>query len=631
MKNPNWVANGKGLLAGLLGLVLIAAGAGPAAAQSDLLDPEKAFKPTAEAVGPDRVRITWDVAEDYYLYRDKLDLEVVEPGGVSVAGIEKPPGKEKYDKTFDERLQVFRGEAHLTADLEGLNGAREVTVTAHYQGCADAGVCYPPQTADFDLVLPTAAAAAPDAGDGGAAGGSGDAAGGEGASAGPQGPASEQTRFASALEAGGWTVVGVFFLAGLALAFTPCIFPMIPILSGIIVGQGGEGRGMTKTRAFVLSLAYVLGVAVTYAALGVIAGATGAAIQAALQDPWVIGAFAAVFVALALSMFGFYDLQLPASLQTRLQESQQHLGRGSVVGTLVMGVLSALIVGPCVAPPLAGALIYIGQTGDMALGGLSLFVMSLGMGVPLLVVGTTAGSVMPRAGVWMNIVKYVFGVLLLGVAIYLLSRILPYPVSLLLWGMLLVVSGIYMGAFDRHDPEVSGWRRLWKGLGLVLVILGALELVGGVTGAQDPLRPLAKVTATSGGAGGGSEKSHLEFQRVANLEELKAVIDEAAAADRPLMLDFYADWCVECVRYERTTFRSPEVAQILDRHDVRLVQVDVTEQNQAHKALQRHFNIVGPPAIMFYNRDGEEMSASRVAGYMDAEAFLEHVGKVYAD
>ncbi|MFB6261132.1 MAG: protein-disulfide reductase DsbD, partial [Thiohalorhabdaceae bacterium] len=478
MKIPTWVANGRGWLAGLLGLALslalIAAGAGPAAAQSDLMQPEEAFQPDAEAVGPDRVRITWDVADAYYLYRDKLDLEVVAPGGASVAGIEKPPGKEKYDKTFDERLQVFRGEAQLTARLEGLDGADQVTVKAHYQGCADAGVCYPPQTADFDLSLPAAEAAAA-----GGGGGDGATAGGDASAtadgAGAQGPASEQTRFASALEAGGWTVVGVFFLAGLALAFTPCIFPMIPILSGIIVGQGGEGTGMTKGRAFVLSLAYVLGVAVTYAALGVIAGATGAAIQAALQDPWVIGAFAAVFVALALSMFGFYDLQLPASLQTRLQESQQNLGRGSVVGTLIMGVLSALIVGPCVAPPLAGALIYIGQTGDMALGGLSLFVMSLGMGVPLLVVGTTAGSVMPRAGAWMTIVKYVFGVLLLGVAIYLLSRVVPYGVTLLLWGALLVVSAVYLGALDRLDAEASGWRRLWKGLGVILLVLGALE------------------------------------------------------------------------------------------------------------------------------------------------------------
>jgi len=617
MHTRTWVGRSKGWFASLVAILLLAAGG--AAAQPDLLQPEEAFQPSAEAVGPGKVRVTWKVAEDYYLYREKLGLKVVSPEGASVSGLTKPAGKTKYDPTFDKEMAIFRGEASLTATLSGLGEADKVTVEAAYQGCADAGVCYPPQTSRFDLSLPAAAAAAEaPAADGG----------GEGQAA--QGPVSEQTRFASALEAGGLTVLGVFFLAGLGLAFTPCVFPMIPILSGIIVGQGGEGAGMTKMRAFTLSLVYVLGVAVTYAALGVIAGATGAAIQAALQNPWVIGAFAAVFVALALSMFGFYDIQLPASLQTRLQESQQNLGRGSLVGTLVMGVLSALIVGPCVAPPLAGALIYIGQTGDMVLGGTSLFAMSLGMGVPLLVVGTTAGSVMPRAGTWMNVVKYVFGVLLLGVAIFLLSRIVPFAVTLLLWGILLVVSGIYMGALDRLDAETSGWKRLWKGLGIVLLVLGTLELVGSVTGARDPLQPLAKVTASGGGGGGGGEEAHLDFQRVADLDELQAVIDDAAAADRPVMLDFYADWCVECVRYERTTFQSPEVAEVLADNNVQLVQVDVTDQSAAHKALQRHFSIVGPPAIMFYNRDGAELKASRIAGYLDAEAFAEHVSQVYA-
>lgn len=586
----------------------------------ELLQPEEAFQPKATAAGANTVQVAFEIAEGYYLYRDKLDLKVVTPEGLGVASLERPAGKKKYDPVFDKELRILREAAALTATLEGSgDGERPVTVEVAYQGCADAGVCYPPQTARFDLTLPAAGAAAAAAGDG--AGGSG--------GTGAQGPVSEQTRFASALEAGGWTVLGVFFLAGLGLAFTPCVFPMIPILSGIIVGE--SGASMTKARAFTLSLVYVLGVAVTYAALGVVAGATGSAIQAALQNPWVLGIFAAVFVALALSMFGFYDLQLPASLQTRIQESQQNLGRGSLVGTLVMGVLSALIVGPCVAPPLAGALIYIGQTGDMVLGGTSLFAMSLGMGVPLLVVGTTAGSVMPRAGAWMNVVKYVFGVLLLGVAIYLVSRIVPYWVALLLWGVLLTVSGIYMGALDRLDPEASGWRRLWKGLGVVLVVLGALELVGSVTGADDPLRPLEEVTATRGGTGGGGAEEAVTFQRVANLKELRAAIDDAAAQGRPVMLDFYADWCIECVRYERTTFESPQVASLLAGKDVKLIQVDVTEQNRADKKLQRHFNIIGPPAIMFFNRDGQELKASRVAGYMGAEEFTTHVRQVYSD
>jgi len=593
----------------------------PATAQ-ELLQPEEAFKPSAEAVGPDRVKVRWTVEDGYYLYRDKLDLTVVGPEGAEVSGIDIPEGKVKYDPTFDKEMQIFRGQAALTATLNGVSAGDSVKVEASYQGCADAGVCYPPQTAQFDLTLAAAAAASETA-----AGDGGGQAEAEGA------PVSEQGQFAAALESGGWIAIGMFFLAGLGLAFTPCVFPMIPILSGIIVGQGGEA-GMTKTRAFILSLAYVLGVAVTYAALGVIAGATGSAIQAALQNPWVIGAFAAVFVALALSMFGFFDIQLPASLQTKIQESQQKSGRGGLIGTLVMGVLSALIVGPCVAPPLAGALLYIGQTGDMFLGGSSLFAMSLGMGVPLLVVGTTAGSVMPKAGVWMNIVKYVFGVLLLGVAIFLLSRIVPYAMTLLLWGVLLVVSGIYMGALDRLEDGVSGWKRLWKGLGVVLLVLGTLELVGSVTGAEDPLNPLEEVTqarVAGGGGEGGAGEEGLGFQSVANLDEMRAAIDQAAADGRPVMLDFYADWCVECVRYERTTFESAEVREILAKHDVKLLQVDVTKQNQADKALQRHFGIIGPPAIMFFGTDGEEVQRARVAGYLNAERFVEHVRGVFGD
>ncbi|KPV39405.1 thiol:disulfide interchange protein, partial [Thiohalorhabdus denitrificans] len=498
----------------------------------------------------------------------------------------------------------------------------EVVVEARYQGCADAGVCYPPQTKELTVSLadaPAAAAGGPGSGggDGGAAGDAGEGAG-EGAAG---GSTSEQGQFAAALESGGLVALGLFFLAGLGLAFTPCIFPMVPILSGIIVGSGGGegGTGMTKARAFSLSLAYVLGVAVTYALLGVVAGATGAAIQAALQNPWVIGAFAAVFVALALSMFGFYDLQLPSSLQSRLQQSQQHMKGGSLPATWVMGVLSALIVGPCVAPPLAGALLYIGQTGDMVLGGTSLFAMSLGMGVPLLVVGTTAGSVMPKAGAWMNAVKYVFGVLLLGVAIFLLERVVPYAVTLFLWGLLLVITAVYLGAFDRLAPEAGGWQRLWKGLGVVLVVLGTLQLVGSVTGGEDPLDPLDGLVASTGGAGGGGgDAEHLDFREVSGPDELQAALDDAAAAGRPVMLDFYADWCIECVRYERTTFEDPRVHQALADQDALLLQADVTEQSGAHKELQRRFNIIGPPAIMFFGPDGEEIQSARIAGYKDA-------------
>ena len=628
----------------LLLFVVLLAGAlgGTAQAQSNLPQPEEAFQVSAQAVGPETIRLTWAINEDTYLYRDKLDLSVVRPEGAEVAATEVPPGKEKYDETFDEMMAVFRGEATLTADLAGLEGAEEVVVQARYQGCADAGVCYPPQTKELTVALDGAsgtagasAGAADSVASGEAAGGTGDAAGQGGSStATAEGgaPTSEQGQFAAALESGGLLALGLFFLAGLGLAFTPCIFPMVPILSGIIVGSGGGegGTGMTKVRAFSLSLAYVLGVAVTYALLGVVAGATGAAIQAALQNPWVIGSFAAVFVALALSMFGFYDLQLPSALQSRLQQSQQNMKGGSLPATWVMGVLSALIVGPCVAPPLAGALLYIGQTGDMVLGGSSLFAMSLGMGVPLLAVGTTAGSVMPRAGAWMNAVKYVFGVLLLGVAVFLLARIVPYAVTLFLWGLLLVVSAVYLGALDRLPSEAGGWRRLWKGLGVVLLVLGTLELVGSVTGGEDPLDPLDGLAA-AGAAGGGSAEEELDFRQVGGPDELQAALDEAAASGRPVMLDFYADWCVECVRYERTTFQNPEVHEALAGRDVLLLQADVTEQTAADKALQGRFNIIGPPAIMFFNDRGEEVKSARIAGYKGAEAFVAHVRAVYGE
>jgi thiol:disulfide interchange protein DsbD len=599
---------GVAVTASVLTLALLA----PAQGQN-IPQPDEAFQPSAAAAGADRVRIDWQIVDATYLYRSKIDVTVVEPDGVSVTELRIPQGKTKYDPTFDKEMQVFRDSAQAVAVLERpAKGALDVALEVSYQGCADAGVCYPPQTARFDVTLP--------------APGSTQAAelatGSEQAGRGGGAPTSEQTRFANALETGGLLAVGVFFLAGLGLAFTPCVFPMIPILSGIIVGQGGE-HGMTKRRAFSLSLAYVLGVAVTYAILGVIAGATGAYIQAALQNPWVIGAFAAVFVALALSMFGFYDIQMPASVQTRIQQKQQETGSGGgLFGTAFMGVLSALIVGPCVAPPLAGALLYIGQQGDLVLGGVSLFALSLGMGVPLLVVGTTAGSVLPKAGGWMERVKYVFGVLMLAVAVYLLSRVVPAGLTLFLWGVLLVVSAVYMGALERLDAEASGWRRLWKGLGVVLLVLGTLELVGSVTGARDPFHPLAGLRA-SGGGGGAVQHAGLEFRQVKSLEGLQQAVSSAAEQGRPVMLDFYADWCVECKRYERTTFTDPGVKQALE--GVTLLQVDVTEQDAADKRIQSHFNVIGPPAILFFNADGEEIAPARIAGYQGAEAFTDHI------
>jgi thiol:disulfide interchange protein DsbD len=392
-------------------------------------------------------------------------------------------------------VEVYHDRVDLTLPLvRQTAAATEIELVAKYQGCAERGICYPPQTKRVRLSLPdatgataTAAPALPAASP---------------PVASPPGivaaePVSEQDRIAAVLAGGSlWAVVALFFGFGLLLAFTPCVFPMIPILSGIIAGQGSR---ITTRRAFVLSLVYVLAMALTYAVAGVLAGLFGANIQAAFQDPWILSAFALVFVALALSMFGFYELQLPSALQSRLAELSNRQEGGTLIGVAIMGLLSALIVGPCVAPPLAGALIFIGQTGDALLGGVALFFLSLGMGAPLIAIGTSAGKLLPRAGAWMDAVKAAFGVALLAVAILLLERILPAALSMLLWGLLLICSAVYLGALSQLPATAGGWDRLWKGLGVAMLIYGALMLAGAAAGGKDTLQPLRGIAGLGRG------------------------------------------------------------------------------------------------------------------------------------
>ncbi|RMD70192.1 MAG: protein-disulfide reductase DsbD, partial [Gammaproteobacteria bacterium] len=411
------------------------------------LEPDQAFVFSAEVKGPDVIVARWDIAEGYYLYKKRLRFELKEGKGVRIARVDLPPGEVKEDE-FLGRTEVYHkaleARIHLARETQD---ALPITLEVTYQGCAEAGLCYPPQKKAVSLVLPAGAALeeAP--------------------------PVAEQDRIARYLRSGStWLILTSFFIFGLLLAFTPCVFPMIPILSSIIVGQG---KDITTGRAFILSLVYVLAMAVTYTLAGVIAGYFGQNLQAAFQNPWVIGAFSLIFVLLALSMFGFYELQLPSSLQSRLSEISGRQKGGTLIGVAIMGFLSALIVGPCVAPPLAGALIYIGQTGDAVLGGMALFALSLGMGAPLLIVGTSAGKLLPKAGPWMDAVKAVFGVLLLAVAIWLLERILPAPLTMLAWATLFITSAVYMGALEGVSGR-SGWYRLWKGLGLVLLFYGFL-------------------------------------------------------------------------------------------------------------------------------------------------------------
>ncbi|MGA7800075.1 MAG: protein-disulfide reductase DsbD, partial [Gammaproteobacteria bacterium] len=437
----------------------------------------------------------------------------------------------------------------------------------------------------------------------------------------PAAPVSEQDRIARSLAEGHLLLtLASFFGFGLLLAFTPCVFPMIPILSSIIVGQGER---ITTGRAFSLSAAYVLAMAVTYTAAGIIAAVFGQNLQAAFQNPWILGTFAGVFVLLSLSMFGFYDLQMPAFVQSKLTDISNRQRGGTLLGAGVMGFLSALIVGPCVAAPLAGALIYIGQTGNAVLGGLALFALSLGMGAPLLAIGTGAGKVLPRAGDWMNTVKGVFGVLLLAVAIWMLERILPGAITMALWATLLMVSSIYMGALDSLGPDATGWRRFWKGSGLVMLLYGAVLLVGAATGATDPLQPLARVSVTSGGVASAAEHQGLQFKRVKDLQQFQQQLQAASSQGRPVMLDFYADWCVSCKEMEKYTFSKPQVQQALA--GTTLLQADVTADNEADKALLRHFGLIGPPSILFFGPDGTERRPYRVVGYMKAADFRKHV------
>jgi thiol:disulfide interchange protein DsbD len=533
----------------------------------------------------------------YYLYRDKFAFTLEPAQGVSIRAVELPPGEVKDDPNFG-RTEVFHRPVQALVHLErDAPAALPIAMQVQYQGCADAGLCYPPETRRFELLL-----AAADAGRAPPARGAGAAVttGGD-----------ENSRVAGILSSGNtWLVLASFFGFGLLLAFTPCVLPMIPILSGIIVGKGHQ---VTRGHAFGLSMAYVAGMALTYAAAGVAAGLTGTLLSAALQNPWVLGAFALMFVLLALSMFGFYELQLPSVLQSRLSSASNRMPGGKLWGVFVMGVLSALIVGPCVAAPLAGALLYINQTRDAVLGGGALFAMALGMGVPLLGVGLSAGSLLPKAGAWMQMVKNFFGVVLLGMAIWVVSPVIPTVLHMLLWAVLLIVSAIFLHAIDPLPHHVPGYRRLGKGVGVVALVLGIAMLIGALAGGRDILQPLSGLRLASAGAGQGDAP---RFEKVASLAELEQRL--AQTGGRPVMLDFYADWCISCKEMERFTFTDPAVRARMDR--LLLIKVDVTRNSAADRALLKRFGLFGPPGIIFFDAQGRELPG-RVIGFQSARRF----------
>ena len=561
---------------------------------ADLLPPLLAFKPTARALDGQTIEVRFEIAKGYYLYRDNFRFSA-EPESIRLGAPELPKGKQKDDDTFG-RVEVFYAEVSIRVPVErNSSGVLPLALNITSQGCADIGVCYPPQKQSLSLELPDAATAP------------------------AQAPAldvsrDESGRIARLLkDASAWVVVASFFGFGLLLSLTPCVFPMIPILSGIIVGAGRAGKGVSHARGFVLSLGYVLGMAITYALAGVAAGYSGTLLSVTLQNPWVLGGFALIFVVLALSMFGFFELQVPSFIQSRISEETTHLKGGSLAGVTLMGALSALIVGPCVAAPLAGALLYIGQTGDASLGGAALFSMGLGMGVPLLAVGLSAGTLLPKSGAWMEAIKRAFGVVLLATALWIVSPVIPVALQMLGWAALLIVPAIFMHAIDPLPPHAHSGARFWKGIGLLMLLTGAAMLAGALSGARDPLRPLAELGAGRALAGTPS----LRFERVRSVSELD---ERLKAAGKPVMLDFYADWCVSCKEMERFTFSDPRVHERLSSWSV--LQADVTANSDDDKALLARFGLFGPPGILFFNSAGEEIKNVRVIGFQGADEFL---------
>lgn len=600
---------------------LLAWGGAYAATEDDFLPPDQAFKFAARQLDPKTIEVRFDVADGYYLYRERFAF-AAQPAGVKLGSPVMPQGKVHFDETFGKDMETYRGAVVVKVPVEQAPPDGRWTLVVTSQGCADKGLCYPPMESVYkvggssvlgnlfgDRSAPAqSSATAPQA--------TRPEANAPDVPAARRMQIDENDRIAGALASRNLPLIAaLFFGLGLLLTFTPCVLPMVPILSSIVVGEH-----VTRGRAFVVSLAYVLGMAVVYTAVGVAAGLAGEGLSAALQTPWVLGLFALLMIALSLSMFGLYELQLPQRWQTRLTESSNRRQGGQIAGAVAMGAISALIVGPCVTAPLAGALAYIAQTGDALTGGGALLAMALGMGVPLLLVGVGAGNLLPRAGRWMEATKRFFGFLLLGVAIWMVTPVSPAWVVMLAWAALLIVAGVYLGAFDALGPDPRGLLRLGKGLGLLAVLAGAIQIVGVASGGRDPLQPLSHLSGMAGSTGALAAKEAVQFERVRSVAELDARVAQAAAAGRPVLLDFYADWCVSCKEMEKLTFPDARVKARLA--NVVLLQADVTANNVDDKALLKRFGLFGPPGIILFGADGRQRPV-RVIGYQSANRFLD--------
>jgi len=590
---------------------------------AEFLDPEQAFKLSAELNSSRTVLLHWEIAKGYKLYRDKVTVSV-EGGKAEVKVPELPKGITMTDPSTNEKIAIYHD--RLDVGISLVKAYAPFTLSVVYQGCAEDGLCYPPITKLFKVdpatsgVLTVAGDQADtSAGSGAVVAEKPAPAAVNGAAPAKAAIADNDLSLATATLAGGslWKIALAFLAFGLLLSFTPCVLPMVPILSSIIVGEGD----VTRRRSFLMALAYCLGMALVYTSLGVAAGLAGEGLAGALQKPWVLVLFALLLVLLSLSMFDVYQLQLPTSLQSKLGKASGGLKRGRFAGVFFMGALSALIVGPCVAAPLAGTLVYISQTRDVLLGGLALFSMAMGMSVPLLLVGLSAGSLLPKAGVWMIGVKYVFGLLLIAVAIWMVSPILSAPVVMLFWGAFAILCAVFLGVFDASVGKPTIAYRFGKTFGLVLFVIGLLELVGAAAGGTNALEPLSQIRGASVASQG--EEKGVRFTRIRTVAELDQAL---LSAKKPVMLDFYADWCVACKEMDRFTFHDPKVIEQLG--NLTLLQVDVTANSEDDRALMKRFGLFGPPGMIFFDTKGQEIVKSRIVGVLDAPAFFDHVAKL---
>lgn len=568
---------------------------------------EKAFEFVIKATNQETITAEWTIAPNHYLYRDRIYFSLKDHTQGVLGNPLQPKGIVKQDE-FLGKTTVYS--EHVTITVPIMAHTKDpVQLLVSYQGCSAGGYCYPPITKLVELdmqgnfSLPVKGTTVEDTA--------------------PEEPVarySDQDELNDLLSTHATLSIILTFLSiGVLLSFTPCVLPMVPILSGIIVGQ----KNVHTWKAFRLSLVYVLSMSLTYAAAGLLVGAVGGSIQVIFQQPWIIVLSSLIFVALALSFFGFYDIKLPEKFETKLTEISNHQKRGSYLGVAVMGCLATLILSPCVTPALVGALGYIGDTGDATLGSLALFSMGFGMGIPLIVIGTLGGKFMPKAGPWMDATKAVFGVLMIAMAIYMLGRILPPTLTLMLWGGLLVITSMFMGTFTPVSD--NNWARLRKGMGILMLTYGLVMVIGASFGNDDPLRPLAELGHPKKFIGTSSNSMGI----VKNLTDVRRELAKSRAKGKFLMLDFYADWCTACSSMDKHTFQDPKVAKLLS--EFTLIRADVTHNDATDKALETYFNVIAPPTLLFFGPDCRELKQYRVVGEMNAKKFKSILEMILAD